>query len=1507
MCLLQSNRRHAKTGPGVAWLAIALLSSCAPCLRVGATELTYSVVAVPLPPVAKPLLNDKGQVLTWENGTVKMYLPTADYGLATGVHEMGAMPVGGALIDFNTNGHYVIHTLQGVDWGGLLHKDGNEFNFPALYAPGIDSAGRVLHRRHWSGAATTASIREADGSLTDAVAVLPHKGVPGADSSYSFHDVNDAGIAVGSYLEARTDDAPEFWRTAIWDTKSVGDPQFLPSTGFLTSGTLINNKGQIFGYRDSGYILGDMRYSTGRLDSIYLPLPDYGLPAGFTDLPEITQLGTWHWSSYDARLTDHGEIYLGGAFNPTPTSIWFRGQIIQPVDYIVGSSNTTITRIFDINNHGSILATGTLNGQPGKLFILNPYLSEFFITAPAKDEIVPPNETYTIRFEAPTNMMAVDLYLVKCSLSSSGVRTLIAENVPAAAGTYEWDVPEDLLSPSTFVIAVDSADVTTEAISPRFRVRRPWWLHRVVGSFQEPEYDHFDDTHAFIFLPQDEAVMWPENHWNRRSNAYDDFAYGYDPFIGPEVRYHPDLFGRFTASNYPPWAAIVRAFGTSGAYSSLLPEEHVHNLFCNQPLFDAHDWWESRLIWKRNYEGACYGLSMAMMAAFQDPKRFDQKWLPSGGSETLASLAPSAAVLDAVHALQLYWFGRLQLAEWRINEHSVTPRDVVSRLKAMFERDDRDRDRVLLIRSQVDEQDEGGNYPYGFHAVVPFAMWREDDGDTEEGLYAVMVVDPNYGPRDPNAEDNPTTVYINTAENWWSHDDSYWRGDTNTGIYLSMEVIRAFEPASTQWAHVLDGNGNPLPAVVQAAGDAEPEALSVSIIGRGGAVTSGAGELRYEEGVLTETLPGGFISFPITGRASDPDAYVVPSGDSYRAEAIPRADGLAGVRVSGGAVTASILQTGAASPTRAVVDLLEAGLSVVSGGGGTFQLTALTLANGREFRRLRASGLVTTNPASLGLTADAGGFRLTGTAEASLYHLELNSSTGNVSRVFHHPNLLLEAGATHWIRPNWATLGEGPVTIDVDRDGDGQTDEMLVVANQAPSTSIWPGWVGGTPPGNPNLLTQNHGFESQPLGTSVSLPPVVADGTTFTGWRVFNVDTNSVAFSATLIANASIGTRAMRLGVTNTSGTAGHALDQWVPAMHTTVQLGTRYLVSFDAAWIAGLTTGNLLFQVQEFDSAGGYLGNGLSTLRSVSTTAYEKHTFIYQPVNPATAGIGMFFGPLRGVVGATTISLDNVRMVVAPLLVNGDFESSPPATSAGGNGVFVDTTTFLGWRLFSVGSPPITNLTATIVDAGSYTGGQPGSRALRLAVTNTGSPAAHDYGLDNDNARSPVVTGRKYTLSFDAALLQVSGGSLTLNVSVAEFNAAGTFTGTQGSFAPALVADQTFHRHSMMYVVTNPATTKVVIAFRPVTTGQSTLVLDNVVFAPFVADTPTSLTVAVNGATLSLTWPESHLGWRVQSNSVNVANPSAWFDIPGSQSVTNLSLPISPTAPAVYYRLRRP
>jgi autotransporter-associated beta strand protein len=72
-------------------------------------------------------------------------------------------------------------------------------------------------------------------------------------------------------------------------------------------------------------------------------------------------------------------------------------------------------------------------------------------------------------------------------------------------------------------------------------------------------------------------------------------------------------------------------------------------------------------------------------------------------------------------------------------------------------------------------------------------------------------------------------------------------------------------------------------------------------------------------------------------------------------------------------------------------------------------------------------------------------------------------------------------------------------------------------------------------------------------------------------------------------------------------------------------------------------------------------------------------------------------------------------------------------------------------------------------------------------------------------------------------------------------------------------------------------------------------------------ATNPTNITFSHSGNTLTLSWPADHLGWYVQSNSVSLVNSSAWFDIPGSQSVTSLNISINPAQPPLFFRMRRP
>lgn len=73
-----------------------------------------------------------------------------------------------------------------------------------------------------------------------------------------------------------------------------------------------------------------------------------------------------------------------------------------------------------------------------------------------------------------------------------------------------------------------------------------------------------------------------------------------------------------------------------------------------------------------------------------------------------------------------------------------------------------------------------------------------------------------------------------------------------------------------------------------------------------------------------------------------------------------------------------------------------------------------------------------------------------------------------------------------------------------------------------------------------------------------------------------------------------------------------------------------------------------------------------------------------------------------------------------------------------------------------------------------------------------------------------------------------------------------------------------------------------------------------------------TNISYTVGSGTVTLTWPATHLGWILQSqtNTLSVgltANTNTWQDIPNSANVTGTNLPVVRANPAVFYRLRHP
>jgi len=70
------------------------------------------------------------------------------------------------------------------------------------------------------------------------------------------------------------------------------------------------------------------------------------------------------------------------------------------------------------------------------------------------------------------------------------------------------------------------------------------------------------------------------------------------------------------------------------------------------------------------------------------------------------------------------------------------------------------------------------------------------------------------------------------------------------------------------------------------------------------------------------------------------------------------------------------------------------------------------------------------------------------------------------------------------------------------------------------------------------------------------------------------------------------------------------------------------------------------------------------------------------------------------------------------------------------------------------------------------------------------------------------------------------------------------------------------------------------------------------------VALNPTNITANYSGSELELNWPTDHTGWRLETNSVSLADPNAWFTLPGSTMTNQVLLNADPAQGNVFFRL---
>jgi hypothetical protein len=108
---------------------------------------------------------------------------------------------------------------------------------------------------------------------------------------------------------------------------------------------------------------------------------------------------------------------------------------------------------------------------------------------------------------------------------------------------------------------------------------------------------------------------------------------------------------------------------------------------------------------------------------------------------------------------------------------------------------------------------------------------------------------------------------------------------------------------------------------------------------------------------------------------------------------------------------------------------------------------------------------------------------------------------------------------------------------------------------------------------------------------------------------------------------------------------------------------------------------------------------------------------------------------------------------------------------------------------------------------------------------------------------------------------------------------------------------------------VSDPSVVPAAYTVKATYSGDATFIgsTATLVVGSTVNTTPTNIVSSVSGNQLTLSWPASHIGWNLQTqtNSRSVGLSNAWFDVSGSTTTNQMTFTVSPANPTVFYRLR--
>ena len=375
--------------------------------------------------------------------------------------------------------------------------------------------------------------------------------------------------------------------------------------------------------------------------------------------------------------------------------------------------------------------------------------------------------------------------------------------------------------------------------------------------------------------------------------------------------------------------------------------------------------------------------------------------------------------------------------------------------------------------------------------------------------------------------------------------------------------------------------------------------------------------------------------------------------------------------------------------------------------------------------------------------------------------------------------------------------------------------------------------------------------------------------------------------------------------------------------------VGPNALVNATLIHMGNNNSGNSTFQVD--GSAGSvtidanftitYRNNGVVTLQNVSGTNIFNGGFqLFQGGNSFTVqsdsglivftGTNQYVGALSGVrtnyfTGAGSHLLvgpivDSTNNSPISLTKNGSGRLTVAGPNTYGNstlGTGNTSTALNGGSLFVDGvlpQPPFRMATGTTLG---------GNGVINTAVTipsgSTFSPG-DNFGPLTVNSSLTLSPGSTTFIELDKGL-----GSNDTVVVNGLLSLGGTLTVT--NYSGMLVGGDAFQIFSPSAITGDFSA----FNFPPLPTGMNWNwnPASGLLSVTGVAMNSTNFTFAVSGSTLQFSWPADHLGWRLQvmTNDLNNGLNGTWFDVPGSDTITQMDVDVDAGNGSVFYRLVSP